>query len=103
MENIHIPDGFYKDQSGNIIQKTCDCGKKNQEVEDCESCKPKPMPGMFGANGWLCPACGRGNSPFSSTCPCKPFPQWPVIFGSPTPFNQPTIGDELFSQNQTIS
>ena len=22
--------------------------------------------------GWVCPICGRGNSPFTSTCPCKP-------------------------------
>ena len=22
--------------------------------------------------GWICPVCGRGNGPFSSTCPCKP-------------------------------
>lgn len=24
--------------------------------------------------GWLCPACGRGNAPTTSTCGCKPFP-----------------------------
>ena len=22
--------------------------------------------------GWICPVCGRGNSPFTTTCPCKP-------------------------------
>lgn len=22
--------------------------------------------------GWICPVCGRGNAPFTSTCPCKP-------------------------------
>ncbi len=30
--------------------------------------------------GWKCPVCGRGNSPWSSTCPCQPFynvqPYW---------------------------
>ncbi len=22
--------------------------------------------------GWICPKCGRGNAPFSPTCPCTP-------------------------------
>ncbi len=22
--------------------------------------------------GWICPVCGRGNSPSTPTCPCKP-------------------------------
>ena len=24
--------------------------------------------------GWLCPSCGRGNSPDVMTCPCNPAP-----------------------------
>ncbi len=27
----------------------------------------------FGNYGWICPVCGRGLSPFTSFCPCKPF------------------------------
>ena len=25
--------------------------------------------------GWICPVCGRGVSPYTNVCPCKPFPQ----------------------------
>ncbi len=31
-----------------------------------------------GAVGWTCPRCGRGNGPFTSTCPCLPMPA-PVV------------------------
>lgn len=30
--------------------------------------------------GWICPVCGRGNSPFTSTCPCKPI-NWNLTCG----------------------
>ena len=26
----------------------------------------------FGNYGWICPICGRGNSPFTTTCICRP-------------------------------
>lgn len=29
--------------------------------------------------GWECPVCGRGNSPFTTTCPCiQTVPKWPT-------------------------
>lgn len=37
-----------------------------------KSNKSKTKRRVFGQNGWICPVCGRGNSPFTSTCPCKP-------------------------------
>lgn len=27
-----------------------------------------------GFYGWTCPVCGRGNSPFTTICPCNPLP-----------------------------
>jgi len=53
----------------NFPKRTCTtCGKTDEAINSCETCKPK---GML---GWICPVCGRGNSPFSSSCPCTPFP-----------------------------
>jgi hypothetical protein len=79
----NIPEGFYEDESGQLMKRECSCGKKNQEVDSCEGCNPKPPAGML---GWICPVCGRGMSPFSSSCPCKTFnqsfPQYPVTINS---------------------
>lgn len=96
-----IPEGFYQDLDGSFKRRECSCGKSNQEIDNCLSCKPK----INGMTGWVCPVCGRGNSPFSSSCPCKPFPQWPVIVG-PTnlPLNNPTfLNPSINPNNQTIS
>lgn len=50
----------------NFPKRTClTCGKTDEAIDSCETCKPK---GML---GWVCPVCGMGNSPFSSVCPCK--------------------------------
>lgn len=66
------PDGFNKKTStSDSLKKECSCGKINEQVDGCLLCKPQNLSGLM---GWLCPACGRGNSPFSTTCPCKPWP-----------------------------
>jgi len=36
---------------------------------------PTPVVGIY---GWICPLCGRGNAPFTSTCPCIPPP--PIVW-----------------------
>lgn len=41
-------------------------------------CKCPPQP--VGLTGWICPICGKGNSPYTQTCPCQPF-NCPTIFG----------------------
>ena len=50
-----------------------------------------------GMKGWICPVCGKGLSPYTSSCPCtntqplQPQPlQPPVIY---TPF-EPTCGNQ---------
>lgn len=60
--------------NGKFNHRTClDCGKTDEAIDSCERCKPK---GML---GWICPVCGRGNSPFSSSCPCVSFQQFPTM------------------------
>ena len=60
-------------------QRTClTCGKQDEAIDCCETCNPK---GMI---GWVCPVCGRGNSPFSSVCPCKGFTQYQITCQSNT-------------------
>lgn len=39
-----------------------------EDPNACEACIPEK--GTFGLMGWICPVCGRGLSPYTSSCPC---------------------------------
>ena len=41
-----------------------------------ETVNPPQVTG--GMTGWICPVCGRGLSPFTNVCPCKPWPKMEV-------------------------
>ena len=68
--------------------KCMSCGKEmftsytngNDYCFECRTNEPKtgsisncdiPMPQGIGQQGWICPKCGRGVSPFVDICPCS--------------------------------
>jgi len=46
----------------------------NEELakEICDSHNKKEEEKSYVGLGWICPVCGRGNAPFTSTCSCIP-------------------------------
>ena len=70
------------------MAKCKNCGTKGipRDTEKCPECGfsvdesklqqfpnvlPEPEVKQVGWVGWTCPVCGRGNSPWSTVCPCK--------------------------------
>jgi hypothetical protein len=51
-------------------RKLVEEGRKLREEAAARDVKKQP-PGL---QGWVCPVCGAGLSPFTSVCPCKPLP-----------------------------
>lgn len=48
------------------------CGHAVNDLVNRPSNCDIPMPQDFGKQeGWICPVCGRGLSPWTSFCPCK--------------------------------
>ena len=55
-------------------------GRRNADDMGMPGMRNPPPPAALPPHqlGWLCPACGRGNSPSTSTCPCKGWPKMEV-------------------------
>lgn len=70
------------------MTKCLRCGRGLDSMGECPVCegfprtplpnwvtRPTPtqtQPPPQAAYGWICPVCGRGNSPFVTVCDCKP-------------------------------
>lgn len=48
------------------------CGKWNGGVAAPAGTEPYWCTCFKGLQGWVCPKCGRGLSPFTQSCPCVP-------------------------------
>lgn len=68
--------------SGGNHESNCPLGVENQKAKEAEEVLKKKFEEYEGVEkrlkkwqpipsyGWICPVCGRGNAPFTSTCPC---------------------------------
>jgi hypothetical protein len=52
-------------------QQEIDTGGDNLR---CGSCKVKSQNKPIGMQGWICPVCGAGNSPYNPRCACQGYP-----------------------------
>lgn len=57
-----LPGHFESAKGTTEPTRGCNCGYNLQQVPNTDM------------TGWTCPICGRGNAPFTSTCPCIPLP-----------------------------
>ena len=68
------------------------CGECLKKLDDSLTTAPTAPQGT----GWICPVCGRGNSPWSPSCPCgghhgnPPWAPYPAPPGYPTHPGWPT-------------
>lgn len=53
-----------------MLYSGCTCGC-SAHIWPCPLAASPYVP-MTPMQGWVCPVCGGGNSPFASRCPCKP-------------------------------
>lgn len=45
---------------------------------ECVEEEPSVQPEQRVLNGWVCPVCGRGLSPFINVCPCNNGKGWEI-------------------------
>jgi len=64
------------DEKEAIDKEILEALRKQLAKQEKEEREKAPAP--FVQYGWLCPACGRGNGPMSTICPCKPWPKMEV-------------------------
>ena len=54
--------------------KCKNCGRSELTTGDvdgmCAECRLGQASKTYHNYGWICPVCGRGNAPYTSTCPC---------------------------------
>jgi len=80
-EMVHLVCGLViKTEEGKIPRcKTNGCTVLSDGSHATPGCECSCHREIYTTNiGWLCPACGRGNAPTTSTCPCKPWPKMEV-------------------------
>jgi hypothetical protein len=60
--------------------------KQTDYCSECERSKiftgDMPLPGFGKQEGWICPVCGRGLSPWTSFCPCQS--DFKITYGTST-------------------
>lgn len=62
------------------------CGHAVNDLMNRFSSCDIPLPQGFGKQeGWICPVCGRGVSPWVDYCPCQS--DWKITYGTGTSLN----------------
>ena len=57
-----------------ILRKIAEDYKDKGDMEDYRRNFKPPSQTHEGLPGWICPNCGRGLAPHTSSCPCVPMP-----------------------------
>ena len=62
----------------------------------CNQCQQRNKYPAVGLQGWICPICGGGLSPYTSRCPCVLYPPLPTQGrGKYTQFLKKIFGEEI--------